>query len=210
MPWTAADAKSHKKGLSSMQARAWANIANQALSDCQAKNGSDCEGRAIRIANAAVERVGKALTPATTTVMMKAAIAKTDDVQRRIWGWVNVTKRRNGQVVVDLQGDVIDIYDLADAWYPYVRESGQLNFMHVGKTRGYLIEAMVFTPEKIEALGLAPDALPLGVWAGYEIPDPDDYALLKRLGYFMYSIEGEGERGDLGDLVIDVVAEEVA
>ena len=54
MPWTAKDAKSHKKGLTDAQAKKWAKIANSALASCQAKNGTDCEARAIRIANSQV------------------------------------------------------------------------------------------------------------------------------------------------------------
>lgn len=51
MPWVAADAKKHKKGLTSQQAKKWASIANGVLKDCQKKGGKDCEGKAIRIAN---------------------------------------------------------------------------------------------------------------------------------------------------------------
>jgi hypothetical protein len=51
MPWTASDAKRFKKGLTSSQAKKWAEIANGALRSCQARGGSDCEGSAIRIAN---------------------------------------------------------------------------------------------------------------------------------------------------------------
>lgn len=59
MPWQASDAAAHMKGLSSTQAAAWAKIANSALESCLAKGGvqGDCEGQAIRIANAQVKRV---------------------------------------------------------------------------------------------------------------------------------------------------------
>ena len=46
MPWKAKDAKKHKKGLTSAEARRWAKIANEVLAD------SGDEGKAIRIANA--------------------------------------------------------------------------------------------------------------------------------------------------------------
>jgi len=51
MPWTAADAKRFKKGLTSAQAAQWAKIANGVLRSCQSQGSSDCEGKAIRIAN---------------------------------------------------------------------------------------------------------------------------------------------------------------
>jgi len=46
MPWTAADAKSHKKGLNPTQSKAWAEIANNVL-----KEKGD-EATAIKVANA--------------------------------------------------------------------------------------------------------------------------------------------------------------
>lgn len=190
MPWTAAQAKDHKKGLTPTQAQAWAKIANHALSDCASKNGSDCEGRAIRIANAAVDKVGKATEQGDLVLRLEARITKSYDVRRRIFGYASIAVLKNGQPLLDLQGDVIEIDDLAEGWYGYVKESGQLNFQHQDGCAAALIEAMVFTPDKLEALGLAPDALPLGAWVGYEIETDADYAYMKEAGFVMFSIEG--------------------
>lgn len=60
MPWTAADASKHIKGLSPKQATVWARVANDRLKACEADGGSDCEGAAIRQANAAAKRVHEA------------------------------------------------------------------------------------------------------------------------------------------------------
>jgi hypothetical protein len=53
MPWTPADAKSHKKGLSPAGEKKWAKIANSARAKCIADGGSEkvCDASAIRIAN---------------------------------------------------------------------------------------------------------------------------------------------------------------
>lgn len=59
MPWTASDAATHIKGLSDSQAAAWAKIANNALSECQGKGGADCDGYAIRVANAKAKQTAK-------------------------------------------------------------------------------------------------------------------------------------------------------
>lgn len=66
MPWTASDAETHSKGLSPTQQAAWAKIANSALSECQGKGGSDCEGYAIRVANSKAKGVSK-MDVVTTT-----------------------------------------------------------------------------------------------------------------------------------------------
>lgn len=51
MPWTVADVDKHKKGLTPAQKKKWVSIANGTLKQCQADGGSDCEGKAIRVAN---------------------------------------------------------------------------------------------------------------------------------------------------------------
>lgn len=62
MPWTARDAKGHtRKANTPEKQRGWAKTANSALKRCLAGGGSKgvCEGRAIRIANAAVTKMGE-------------------------------------------------------------------------------------------------------------------------------------------------------
>jgi uncharacterized protein YdaT len=51
MPWSVADVDSHIKGLSAEQKSKWVAVANAVLTECKSKGGSDCDGKAIRIAN---------------------------------------------------------------------------------------------------------------------------------------------------------------
>lgn len=51
MPFTIADVDKHIKGLGDKQKETWVRVANGALSSCQEKGGTDCEGSAIRQAN---------------------------------------------------------------------------------------------------------------------------------------------------------------
>ena len=191
MPWSPKDSLKHKKGLTPAQQKKWASIANSVLTDCESDNGSDCEGKAIRIANSQVD---KSIDSSDLTLVLEAPISKADDSQQRLFGWASIAVRKDGQQIEDLQGDLIDIEDLEAAWYEYVLESGELNILHKGDCQGQLIEAIVFTPEKLAALGLAPDALPLGAWCGYYIADPACYQDIKKQGYFMFSIEGSAVR----------------
>jgi len=57
MPWTIKDVDSKIKGLNSSQKAAWVSIANAALANCKSKGDSDCEGRAVRIANAKAKTI---------------------------------------------------------------------------------------------------------------------------------------------------------
>lgn len=191
MPWTARDASKHKKGLTPAQQKKWASVANAVLAQCEKDKGSDCEGKAIRIANS---QVGKSLGIEDLTLVVEASIAKADDAQQRLFGWASIAVRKDGQQIEDLQGDLIDIEELEEAFYDYVLESGELNILHKGDCQGKLIEAIVFTPEKLAALGLAPDALPLGAWCGYYIPDRECYQMIKSQGFVMFSIEGSAIR----------------
>jgi len=193
MPWTVSDVDSHKKGLSATQKRQWVHIANQSLASCLAEGNSQsfCEGKAIRMASGSV---GKARTTEDLTLVLEAPISKADDSRQRLFGWASIAVRKDGCQIEDLQGDLIDIEDLEEAFYDYVLESGELNILHKGACQGQLIEAIVFTPEKLAALGLAPDALPLGAWCGYYVPDAACYQLIKSQGFFMFSIEGSAIR----------------
>ena len=76
MPWTASDAATHIKGLNDSQAAAWAKIANTALSECQGKGGSDCEGYAIRVANAKAKQTAKGAGVDVVTVSPKVGFVQ--------------------------------------------------------------------------------------------------------------------------------------
>jgi hypothetical protein len=128
------------------------------------------------------------------TLVLEAPIAKADDSKQRLFGWASIAVRKDGQQIEDLQGDLIDIEELEEAWYDYVAESGEIDFMHEGDSRGHLIEAIVFTPDKLDALGIPPETVPLGAWVGYQIEDAADYALVKSRGFFMFSIAGSAIR----------------
>ncbi len=56
MPWTSKDAQRHTAKADTPNKQAvWAKVANQALDRCRKEQGKDCDGRAIRIANASMK-----------------------------------------------------------------------------------------------------------------------------------------------------------
>ena len=101
-------------------------------------------------------------------------ICKIDPEQRRVWGWGYIAKTADGEPVVDWSGDVIDTDEafaaLEDAIYRFVRDSGEGDDMHETFGVSKLIEAVVMSPAKAEAMGLDP-AVPSGVWLGFEFND---------------------------------------
>lgn len=50
-PWSSSDVDKHIHGLSDRQKKRWVAVANSALKRCQDSGGSNCEGRAIQMAN---------------------------------------------------------------------------------------------------------------------------------------------------------------
>lgn len=128
---------------------------------------------------------------------LEIPITKADDARQLVFGWASVAVAKDGTPVIDLQGDVIAIEDLEAAMYTYVQESGELNFDHAGETRGQLVEALVFTPDKLDKMGIPAGTVPLGAWVGYHLPDQADYQQAKEGGLLMFSIEGRGVREEV-------------
>jgi len=132
------------------------------------------------------------------TITLPVTITKTDDVEQMVEGWASVSTAPGADTpLIDLQGDLIEIEELRKAFCEYGLHSRQLNFMHEGPIRGTLVEMMIFTPERLAKLGLAPDALPLGAFVSYHIPQYEDYAKAKRDGLLAFSIEGESLREEI-------------
>ena len=125
-----------------------------------------------------------------------------DTDKRLVFGWCSLSKV-NGEPVVDLQGDYIPIDETEQSAYRYVIESRKGGDMHrrVSKFNqdeplhtADLVESMVFTPEKLEKMGLAPDALPHGWWIGMKVNDDDQWHAVKAGQRLGFSIHGKGRR----------------
>lgn len=121
-------------------------------------------------------------------------VMKSDDEKRLVFGWANVAVRVGGEVIQDFQDDVIDIEELEKAAYEFTANFGTAGEMHQRGGVGRLIESIVFTKEKAEALGIPPNILPEGWWVGFRIDDNDVWEKVKNGTYSMFSIEGTAER----------------
>lgn len=124
-------------------------------------------------------------------------IAKMDDERRLAFGWASVAIRVDGEQIEDWQNDMIDPEDLESAAYNFVelyREGGE---MHEKGDVAVLIESVVFTEEKQEAIGIPPGTLPVGWWIGFHVTDPEVWEKVKNGEYSMFSIGGEAERVEI-------------
>lgn len=117
-------------------------------------------------------------------------VAKTDDTQNLVFGWASVSKGADGQLLEDLQGDVIEPPELEKAAYDFVFHGGGANEMHEGRMKGRLVESLMLTDEKLSAMKLKRDGAPAAAWwVGVKL-DPDAYGKVKSGQYKMFSIKG--------------------
>lgn len=115
--------------------------------------------------------------------------------QQLVFGWANVTLQEDGTTPFDWQGDIIATDVLEAAAYNYVLQHGLANQQHEWGTEcGWLVESMMFTKDKMLALGIPEGTVPEGWFVGFYIPDPDVYKKVKNGEYNMFSIEGTAMR----------------
>lgn len=124
----------------------------------------------------------------------KFKIMKSDDEKMLAFGWANVSMRVDGELIEDWQGDIIEPEELENAAYEYVRLYGDGGEMHERGGVAVLIESVVFTEGKMQAMGIPAGILPIGWWIGFKVTDEDVWQKVKDGTYPMFSIEGEAER----------------
>lgn len=131
---------------------------------------------------------GASETPEGKQVKLLLDVVKTYEM--KVFGWLYVCRDLNGEQVVDHSGEVVSIGTLEKASYGYVAQHRKACDMHARAgdgsvvDAGYLIECVVFTPEKRVAmaasLGLADDTLhkviPDAMWVGYQFTNKDTWA----------------------------------
>lgn len=126
-------------------------------------------------------------------------VMKSDDEKMLAFGWASVSMRVDGEVIEDWQKDIVEPEDLENAAYEFVllyREGGE---MHERGGAAVLIESVVFTEEKMQAMGIPTGTLPIGWWIGFKVLDKDVWDKVKDGTYQMFSIEGEAERVKVED-----------
>jgi len=121
-------------------------------------------------------------------------IVKKDDEQQIAFGWLSVSKDKDGNLIEDSQGDVIEPEDLEKAAYDYMLYARGNGEMHKVLQVGRPIESMFFSLEKQKALGIPDGTVPEGWWIGYKVDQPDVWEKVKSGDYSEFSIGGAGQR----------------
>ncbi len=116
-----------------------------------------------------------------------------------VFGYANIITKADGEQVVDSDGDVIELDELEDATVEFMKHHRSSGVMHDGEATGVVIENMVVSPEKIEAMGFskaAQDEAPEGLWLGVQL-HPDVYQRVESGELTMFSIEGHARREEV-------------
>ena len=123
-------------------------------------------------------------------------IFKTDEDKRLVFGWANIAITADGEQLEDLQRDIIDPEELERAVYQYVlnfRDGGEEHIPSMRK-KASLVESVMFTKEKMQAMGIPEGIVPEGWWIGFYVKDDDAWERIKNGTYKMFSIEGTAVR----------------
>lgn len=121
-------------------------------------------------------------------------IQKSEDEKRLAFGWASIAVDETGEQLIDWQKDMVDPEELEAAAYRFVRLYREGGEMHERGGCATLVESVVFTAEKMQAMGIPEGILPVGWWIGFYVSDDDVWEKVKSGEYPMFSIEGAARR----------------
>lgn len=121
-------------------------------------------------------------------------VKKSREDAQYVFGWANIARNADGSIPLDWQGDVVPVDVLEHAAYEFCLKYRATGEMHQGEQKGHMIESIMFTKEKMDALGIPEGTLPEGWWVGFYIPDSEVFAKIKSGEYKMFSIQGQAKR----------------
>lgn len=119
----------------------------------------------------------------------RVRIAKVDEDQGLVFGWASLAATAEGDLVIDAHDDTIEPDELEKAAYEYVLKFGDAGEMHTGGSVGRLVESLVLTKEKAQAMGIA-EPMAIAWWIGFKIADPEVFEKVKDGTYPAFSIQG--------------------
>lgn len=129
-------------------------------------------------------------------------VVTSDDDKRLVFGWAYMLSKGDGQVIIDRQGDFVDDeWEMESSAYQYVIDCRVGGNEHLQKNVATVVESMVFTQEKIEAMGLLRKdsegnvvPMQIGWWLGMYVTDDNTWNVAKSGGFSGFSIHGTGVR----------------
>ena len=126
-------------------------------------------------------------------VYLNFNVTKTTD-EGLVSGWANVAVNADGTIPLDWQGDIIRPEVLEKAAINFMLDYRSSGVMHQGLSQGVVVESIVFTKQKQEAIGIPPGCVPEGWFITVKVTNPELFQEVKNGKYRMFSIQGSGKR----------------
>lgn len=121
-------------------------------------------------------------------------IYKSREDERLVSGWANVSINADGSIPLDWQDDVIAPEVLEKAAINFMLDYRDSGAMHEGGSVGTVVESIVFTKEKQQAMGIPENTVPVGWFITVKVHDDETFAKVKDGTYKMFSIQGKCKR----------------
>ena len=132
----------------------------------------------------------------------KVNIAKIDEKKQLVFGFFSINKI-GGELVEDLQGDLLPTEELENAVYDFVLDARVQGEQHIREGVGHLVESFVITKEKLESISKCLNSQGIdntleidcdGWFGGFKVHDEKVWADIEAGKYPAFSIGGEGKR----------------
>lgn len=127
-------------------------------------------------------------------VDMMFDITKAKEDECLVSGWANVAVNADGSLPLDWNDDVIRPEVLEKAAINFMMDYRGSGVMHEGTEQGVVVESIVFTKEKQQALGIPDGTVPEGWFITVKVTNPDVFKAVKEGKYKMFSIQGHAKR----------------
>lgn len=130
-------------------------------------------------------------------VAVNFKITKSTD-EGLVSGWANVSMQPDGTPPLDWQDDIIMPEVLEKAAINFMLAYRESGVMHKGDSKGIVVESIVFTKAKQEAIGIPEGTIPEGWFITVKILDPAVFEMVKSGVFRMFSIQGNAKRIPIG------------
>lgn len=121
-------------------------------------------------------------------------INKSNEAERLVSGWANVSKNADGSIPFDWDGDVTPTDVLEKAAINFMLDYRGSGEMHEGISKGTVVESIVFTKQKMEIMGIPEGTIPEGWFVTVKIHDDEVFKKVVDGEYKMFSIQGRAKR----------------
>lgn len=127
-------------------------------------------------------------------ININVEIFKSNEFEKLVSGWASIAKNADGSLPLDWHDDIITAEVLEKAAINFMLEYRDSGEMHKGESKGTVVESIVFTKQKMEAIGIPEGTIPEGWFITVKIHDDEVFKKVVDGEYKMFSIQGKARR----------------